>query len=235
MILLIEWSDWETPFLAGGITYMYDYFEDKEFLRRAQNLCSSIAKATEEYAREHGVIGQVFLVGSGGRNMITRDGTSPIDFDYNFNVIKCEDWHKCMQIKEAVRKAFNKAMRDEKLRDVQDSTSSLTSYPIYFEDTPEVKFSIDIGIVTMDNDGNWHRLIHQKHGNIYNDPYIWNEVRHSKGLKEKTKRLKVNNYWPLVREIYLEKKNKYKGDDERPSFICFIEAVNEAHQKCFKK
>lgn len=93
--------------------FMYDYFYDKEFLKRAQRFYASLVSRTEEILREKNINSQMFLVGSGGRNMITRNGSGPIDFDYNLNVISCDDWDDTKGIKDKVMNAFNKALAEE--------------------------------------------------------------------------------------------------------------------------
>ena len=93
--------------------FMYDYFYDKEFLIRAQRFYASLVSRTEEILREKNINSQMFLVGSGGRNMITRNGSGPIDFDYNLNVISCDDWDDTKGIKDKVMNAFNKALAEE--------------------------------------------------------------------------------------------------------------------------
>ena len=53
--------------------------------------------------------------------------------------------------------------------------------------------------------------------------------------QQKVEWLKNNNLWNEVRDTYLEKKNLYlrKNDHNHPSFICYIEAVNEVYYKTF--
>ena len=104
---------------------------------------------------------------------------------------------------------------------------------IHFKDQPTLRFSIDIGIVTRDNNGLWNRLIHEKTGFSFTDKYYWNEVRNSKGVSDKAATLKKNNHWNDVRQRYLDIKNKYlrANDYNHPSFVCYIEAVNEIYQK----
>ena len=111
---------------------MYRYVEDKEFLRRAQNCCSDLMHELEEELRENGINSQFFLVGSGARNMVTQNADEAIDFDYNLNIISCEDFHDCKTIKHEVLVAFNKVMRRNSLADVDDSTSSITTKKIHF-------------------------------------------------------------------------------------------------------
>ena len=212
---------------------MYDYFTDTDFLDRARPLATGIAEGVQNAVREKGIQCQFFGVGSNPRNMITRNGNGPIDFDYNLNILSCPDWDDARGLKETVRKCFNAVMRAEGLGDVQDSTSSLTTDLIHFTDDPDTEFSIDIAIVTQGRDGNWYRLIHQKTGDTRRDTYIWNQVRDSKGLGDRESWLKKHNRWPEVRDRYIEIKNRYlkKRDYDHPSFVCFIEAVNEIYQK----
>lgn len=217
---------------------MYEYFDDKVFLKRAQNFCSSLIARVEELLREKDINSQMFLVGSGGRNMITRNGSGPIDFDYNLNIISCPNWENTKDIKDKVMVAFNNALAEKGLKSCSDSTASLTTKPIYYEDVPEVEFSIDLAIVTLDDKGLWNRLIHNKdrYGNTRNDRWIWNIAPNSQKIKEKADLIKSKNLWPLVRDVYLEKKNFYlaRRDNSHTSFIIYIESVNEIYTKIRK-
>lgn len=215
---------------------MYEYVEDKQFLKRAQNCCSDIMKQLEESLREQGMNTQFFLVGSGARNMITQNGDGDIDFDYNLNIISCDDW-KARSIKELIRKTFNKVMRQNNLSEVEDSTSSLTTKLIYFNDEPDIEFKIDVCIVT-EQDDNWYRLINKKTGFMQNDEYIWNEAPHSKNCKAKADQIKkVPGWWEVVRKEYIEIKNHYLRyhDDNHPSYICYVEAVNAVYNNMRQK
>ena len=213
---------------------MYHWIEDKELLRRAQTDCSKTMKELEVRLREvYGINSQCFLVGSGGRNMITQNGNKPIDFDYNLNIISSMDWDG-RYLKESVIKAMNKIMNDQGLGSVSDSTSAVTTKPIYFKDDPDIKFSMDICIVCKDDDGNWHRLIHHKTGFADFDQYYWNIAPNSAGVAEKAKYIKQHpGMWDKVRQEYLRLKNHYLqwNDYNHPSFICYIEAVNNIYNQ----
>ena len=89
----------------------------------------------------------------------------------------------------------------------------------------------DLAIVCEDQDGAWHRLIHKKTGCVDYDEWIWNISRNSKELTNKVKWIKENNLWSELRNAYLDKKDMYlkRGDNQHPSFICYIEAVNEIY------
>ena len=217
---------------------MYYYVEDKQFLRRAQRDCSSMLTELVEELRKNGVKSQFFLVGSGGRNMVTQNEDGPFDFDYNLNILSCPNWNDAKGIKEVVRKCFNKVMKNSSLSDVEDSTSSLSTGTIWFKDTPNKKFSIDLCIVTQNNSGEWERLIHEKTGYTYYDRYYWNIAPNSNKYKAKAKAIKeVPGWWGVVREQYLKIKNRYltHNDYNHPSFICYIEAINNVYNHLKQK
>ena len=217
---------------------MYDYVEDKVLLKEAQTFCSTLMSELENELRNNTSINsQFFLVGSGGRNMVMQNGNGPIDFDYNLNILDCDDFSDCRYIKETVRKAFNKVMRNRGLSDVSDSTIPLTTKPIYFTGNPDIEFTIDVCIVIEDK-GKWYRLKHEKTGFSYQDKYYWNEAPYSKKYLDKARTIKgVPGWWEVVREQYKKIKNKYlsNNDHDHPSFICYIEAVNNVYTQMKQK
>lgn len=80
--------------------------------------------------------------------MITQNENEGIDFDYNLNILSCPDWDDAKSIKEAVRIAFNKILRSQGFTDAEDSTSSITTKPMCFKNSPEIEFKIDVCIET---------------------------------------------------------------------------------------
>lgn len=217
---------------------MYYYVEDKQFLKRAQTDCAKMLNDLVVKLRAKGINSQFFLVGSGGRNMVTQNENGPFDFDYNLNILSCPDWNNAKKIKETVRKCFNKLMSTNGLDDVEDSTSSLSSKSIYFKNEPNKKFSIDLCIVRKNNGGKWERLIHEKTGYSYNDKYYWNIAPYSEQYNEKAKAIKeIPGWWEVVRGQYLKIKNHYltSNDYNHPSFICYIEAVNNVYNQLRQK
>lgn len=217
---------------------MFHYVEDKDFLKKAQCTCSEIMKELEEKLREEFMNTQFFLVGSGARNMVTQNENGPIDFDYNLNILSYDDFNDCKALKELVRKTFNKVLRNNGLSDCDDSTSSLTTKPIYFTDDNSYQFSMDVCIVTKDTRDVWNRLKHEKGSNSYYDRYYWNEAPSSKNYSKKADAIKsIPGWWEVVREHYLNIKNKYltKNDNNHPSFVCYIEAINQVYNQMRQK
>ena len=201
--------------------------------------CSAVLKKTRELLKEKGISAQFSLIGSGARNMITRNGDGPYDLDYNLLIMRAEEryWNDLRLLKETVRNALNRAERNEFFSDAQDSTSCLTAL-LHFKDTPNVEFSFDVAITTKNKNGNYMRLIHNK--NVYAlglDQYTWNEVPNSHQVKDRADKLKRAGLWQKVRDRYLEKKNMYlfRQDHNHPSFVVYVEAVNEVYDRYFNR
>ena len=211
---------------------MYHYLDDKEFLHKMRALSGEIMQMVCHCLKEDYDIGANFyLVGSGARNLILQNEGNPVDLDYNLEIVRCEDFEDCRFLKESTRKSFNNVLREYRLQDCEDSTSSLTSKLIQFNSGNKTEFSIDICITVRDDKDNYHRLIHEKTGWTLNDRYFWNIAPHSKDLKKKAEYIKKCGKWELVREQYLRIKNRYlsANDQDHPSFVCYAEAVNNVY------
>lgn len=211
---------------------MYHYLDDKEFVSKMRKLCGEIMQDLCHILKEDYDIGANFyLVGSGARNLIMQNENEPVDLDYNLEIIRCEDFEDCPHIKECVRKAFNKALERNELNDCDDSTSALTSNFIRFTTGNATKFRIDVCITVRVEDNVYYRLIHEKTGCTRHDRYYWNTAPNSKKINEKVKYIKKYGKWVLVRQQYEKIKNMYltHNDNNHPSFICYVEAVNNVY------
>ena len=216
-------------------SFMYKFIEDKDFLKRMRHFCSDIVnKLVVAINNEDFLTVQAHLIGSGAKNLITQNENEDIDLDYNLVIINSSwDINYCKQIKEYVKKKFNDLLKNSGLGACSDSKSCLSTTKLHFIEDYQTKFSIDLAIVFEDKYGNWYRLIHEKTGYSDRDSWIWNISRNSKELTNKVKWLKDNNLWNELRNAYLNKKNMYLNEKEKqhPSFICYIEAVNEIYNK----
>ena len=132
----------------------YEFVYESE-AKRYRSDCSDVLKKTCELLKEEGISAQFSLVGSGARNMITRNGEGPYDLDYNLLVMKANDEYRDPRLlKDTIRSALNKAVGGKFFSDAQDSTSCLTAL-LYFKDTPNVEFSFDVAITTKNKNGNY--------------------------------------------------------------------------------
>lgn len=216
---------------------MYHYIQDKEFLKRLRGACGDIVNQLVQSINNDSVMTvEAFLVGSGAKNLITQNENEAIDLDYNLCIVSTKsinilDGH---EIKEYVRKQFNKVLSSNGWNDCEDSTSALTTEKRVFKKGNQTAFKIDLAITRKYNNI-WQRLIHQKSGFVNLDRYYWNEVQDSGRLEEKVNALKSENLWDKVRTAYLEKKNLYlcRNDYNHPSFIVYVETVNQVYNRYF--
>ncbi len=194
------------------------------------------------FLKEDYDIGATFyLVGSGARNLILQNADRPVDLDYNLEIVKCEDFEDRQYLKECARKSFDKALKSHGLRNCDDSTSVLTSELICFTSGNNTSFSIDVCVTKRDEENKHSRLIHEKTGWIAHDRFYWNmawdEVPNSQKLNKKADRIKQCGKWELVRQQYQDIKNKYltQNDTNHPSFVCYIEAVNNVYNSIHRQ
>lgn len=211
---------------------MFHWVEDKDYLTRAYSVCADIVNQLVQELKNYDIDARMNVVGSKKRNMVTQNEKESIDFDFNLLIDNPESYRNERELKEAIRKAFNEVLSKNDWDDCEDSTSALTTQERVFNKGNKTPFSIDVCIVKMDMYGQLHRLIHRKTGNIWYDQYYWNMVPNSRDLWDKEDYLKPD-YWKYVREAYIEKKNMYlkRNDQDHPSFVCYIEAVNEVYEK----
>ena len=216
---------------------MYHYIEDKEFLKRMKSLCSNIVNQLVQSINNDSVMAvEAHLVGSGARNLITQNANEPIDLDYNLCIIKVFEigLNSGQAIKEYIRKHFNKVLNQNGWGDCNDSTSAWTTEYRHFTKGNKTEFKIDLAIVRESSYG-LERLIHRKIG-IHQ--WYWNQAQNSNGLADKVSKIKSENLWLEVRDLYLDKKNMYlrRGDiNNHPSFNVYIETINEIYSKYFNK
>lgn len=220
---------------------MYEYVEEKVIKPYRQSCSHDMVQLRDTLNKKYNIITQFSLVGSGGasRNMVTRNGSGPFDLDYNLQIISMpqEYYTNLQKLKDIVRDTLNKIEGHQWFSDAKDSTSVLTTI-LHFTNSPEVKFSFDIAILCKNRYGNWCRLIHNKHlWGFTCDQYTWNEVLTSSNVDLKAIELKEKHLWNEVRDTYLYKKNiyLYRGDHNHPSYVIYVETINEVYQWYLQK
>lgn len=211
---------------------------DEAECKRYRSDCSITLKRVCSMLKGKGITAQFTLVGSGARNMVTRNGNGPFDLDYNLEIIKApnEYWNNLRHLKDTVRVLLDKAAGLQCFSESKDSTSCLTAL-LFFKDEPTVEFHFDVAIVYRNSNGALCRLIRNKNAWGYgNDQYVWNEVPNSHDLAQKAKQIKAEGLWLDVREQYVRLKEMYLAcwwDKDHPSFIVYIEAVNNVYNQYF--
>lgn len=213
-------------------------FVNESECRRYRSDCSLTLKRLCSMLDDKGITAQFTLIGSGARNMVTRNGNGPFDLDYNLEIIKAPDeyWNDLRHLKDTVRRLLDKASGLKCFSESNDSTSCLTAL-LHFKDEPTVEFSFDVAIIAKNSTGTLCRLIHNKNAWGYGrDQYVWNEVPNSHDVAQKAKQIKMERLWLDVRKEYVRLKEMYlsrQWDKDHPSFIVYIEAVNNVYNTYF--
>lgn len=217
---------------------MFIIVNDSECRRYRRDCAEVLTQLCDMLKKEKGIIAQFTLIGSGARNMVTRNGNGPFDLDYNLGIIKAPEiyWKEPRKLKDTVRIYLDKASGLKCFSESQNSTVALTAL-LHFEDEPQVEFSFDVAIVARNSKGSLCRLVNNKHyymGGVQGQ-YIWNKVKKSHNIKEKSDCIKKKGKWLDVRRRYVDLKKQYlsRQDRDHPSFIVYIEAVNQIYDKYF--
>lgn len=211
---------------------MYEYVTDAE-VSEYRGYCSEILTELRDNLLEKEINTQFILVGSGARNMVMRNGDGPYDLDYNLKIINMPDsyWNNLGGLKNMIINELNRIVRGTWFSDGKDSTSVITAL---IRDNSGVTFKFDIAIIGENSKGNYCRLIHDK--SVIFGRFFWNEVPNSHNVKTKADYIKKKGKWILVRDKYRDLKNMYlaRNDNNHPSFISYVEAVNAIYDKCHK-
>lgn len=208
-----------------GEIFMYKYVAKGE-VAEYRVCCSDVLNRLKmKLEKGHDLKAYVTLIGSGAKNMVTRDGKGPFDLDYNivFTSIPQKYEKSPERLKNLVRELLN-GMVDQRFKPGKDSTSSI-KYVAHARDGETVVFSFDLALIR--EEGGMSKLIHDKK----RGEFIWNQIRDSGDLDKKVTVIKKGGRWVDVRHAYLKLKKEYlrEGDKNHPSFVVYIQAVNQVY------
>lgn len=220
----------------------YEYVSKAESKDYHSECSRILTQACNKLKKEYEIISRFELVGSGARNMITRNGKDSFDLDYNLLIEKIPDsfGNDLGKFKETIRNVLNEYIKPSSFRDAKDSTSVLTVIRKCSKPSA-VSFSFDVAIVKNNKNGTLMRLIHNKKAKGFgpNGQWTWEEVPNSKEIGNNVKRIKTSGTenWNKVRDEYLRLKNLYlhQNDNSHPSFVVYVEAVNLVYNQIFGK
>lgn len=229
----------------GGLGYrrriiMYEYVSKKE-VKPYRIICEScMQKLVAVMKQDYQFDCYYEVVGSGATGMITRNGKSSFDLDYNFGLRKLpEDYKQNLKgLKDVIRKQLDEIFAKQDMQGMifsygQDSTSSI-GYHFKNSQIENPMFSMDVAIILGDKSQIRQRLIHQKE----NEQFYWNKIPSSMNLGRKRNQIREVGRNQELKACYLKLKNRYlsKGqEDDHPSYVVFIEAVNQVYNKYNKE
>lgn len=194
-----------------------------------RSLCQGfLDKLRENLKKEYGIRIQIVLVGSGARNMVAKNGNGSFDLDYNLVLLSIPQEYvgSPEKLKSLIRRELDKLV-PRNFSHGKDSTSAIT-YILHSPDMKRVEFKVDVALVLIGKNC-YSKLVHDKK----TGRYIWNKIRKSADLDPKLDAIKAAGCIDDVSNIYYQKKNTYLRcqNTDHPSFVVYIEAVNEAYQK----
>ena len=209
---------------------MYSYVQDKELKKKMIAECSDIMNRLKMRINNEEYLQVDFeLVGSGAKNLITKNGNQPPDVDFNLIILDMKERYNESSIKDYIKEQLNIVLRGKSLKDCSDSTSALI-----IKSVPANKnavFSVDVAIIKIEYN-QWYRLIHEKHEIRATDRWYWNQGINFDEIYKKVDAIKEADGWNDFRNWYLDKKNYYlrKNDYNYPSYVVYIESVNEVYK-----
>lgn len=213
---------------------MYTYV-NTSVIKRYKSFCADkLNQLKISLSNEYGIECEICLIGSGAKGLVTQNENEPFDLDYNLlicsypNDLNINNSESLKSLKYIVKNKLNEILNGTYFRDAQDSTSVLTARLFFTNDSNKKEFSFDVAILAKNSQGDYCRLIHDK---SFIERFYWNEVPSSHDVFEKANELKKFGWWQDVRDTYLELKNMYlqRNDRNHPSFIVYVEAVNQVY------
>ena len=204
----------------------YEYVTRAE-LKPAKEQIEKIIRSLHTSLRKEGVTFEEKLIGSGGKNLVTKvvGGNKGFDFDYNFVIQK----HNDLEAKDLrllfVRK-LEVIISNTNYKTVSDGEQSFT-IKVVDKKKSQIKHGCDFAIVNeyIDNQNNFRQQILVK---LSNNSYSWEDKPIAKNYSTKVSNLKANGLWNEVRDEYLKVKNS-NNDGNKKSYTMYYEAVNNVY------
>ena len=208
----------------------FKYVPKKEYLPVKKELINLINLVQNE-VREYFTFSFEFI-GSASRNMITRDESSNVgyDFDVNIMVNDNDNVYSAKEIKQILRAGFDKHSKKFDYDYSEDSKRVIT---IKVKDTEKSKIlhSCDFAIVNDYIDGNGYEHQEYIHFNKRQNTYEWQEQPDGfYMLPEKIEWIKNNGLWQKVRDRYLNNKNT-NSEKKKKSRSIFAETIAQIYNE----
>lgn len=206
----------------------YEYVTKAE-LKPVKQQIEKIIGDLHTALRSEGVTFEEKLIGSGGKNLVTKvvGGNAGYDFDYNFVIQKGNDLDAKNLRLLFVRK-LEEIIANTSYSNVSDGEQSFT-IKVVDREKSQIKHGCDFAIVDefIDNQNNFRQQILVK---LSSNNYSWEDKPISKNYSTKVSNLKANGLWNEVREEYLKIKNNNR-DGNKKSYTMYYEAINNVYNR----
>ncbi len=207
---------------------MYNCVAEKQVGHYKTLFQGILDRLREKLKRQYGIQVRTVLTGSGANDMVMQNGKGGFDLDYNLvlDSIPSGFAGEPQKLKSLVRSELD-GLVPSGFSHGKDSTSAITLL-LHSPDKKNVVFKVDVALILARKSG-YSRLVRDRN----TGRYIWNLIRRSEDLKPRLKAIKAAGRLDDLADIYRQKKNRYlsQQDNDHPSFVVYIEAVNELYQK----
>lgn len=204
----------------------YEYVSKAE-LQPVKQQIEKIISSLHTSLHSDGVTFVDKLIGSGGKNLVTRviGGNTGFDFDYNFVIQKDADLSP-KDLRLIFVNKLGEIISNTNYNNVSNGQQSLT-IKVVDKRKSQIIHGCDFAIVDeyTDDQNNYRQRILVQHAN---NLYSWQEKPISNNYTYKVSNLKANGLWNEVREEYLKIKNN-NGDRNKKSYTMYYEAVNNVY------
>ncbi len=204
----------------------FEYVSKSEYMPIKQDLIKLINLVQDE-VRENFTF-RFDFIGSASRNMITREinGNVGYDFDVNIRVNDEDENYNAEEIRNILKKAFDKYSHLFSYDYAEDSSRVIT-IKVKDKKKSRILHSCDFAVVFDCNTGKQQYIRYNKTQNIY----VWEYQPDSfYRLEEKIKWIKKNGLWQEVRNKYLINKGN-NSDSNKKSRSIFAETVAQVYNE----
>lgn len=219
-------------FIRRIVMKQFDFVSESEYLPVKRMLEDILEDVKTYLKREHDLSFDYHLIGSAGRELITREigGNKGFDFDYNLIIPTLYQGEKYYPkvVKEIFLEAFNYAVDGTRFDPPENSTSIIT---IKCKDRKRsrIKYSCDFAISYYVDKYNHNKgMMFLK--NYKDGRYGFNLRGSTVDYDAKLNRiLRYRNGWEIIEDEYIKLKNNNKQN--KKSFVLYYEAINNVYNQ----
>lgn len=217
------------------IMHNFEYVSKEEWKPKRNQLVEIIHNLQDE-VRDSFTF-QYHFVGSSKRNMITRDRTTNVGFDFDVNIEVNDPYevYSPKEIRDILREGLNRVTHPYGYSifgyDYTEDSSRVLTIKVKDKSKSMILYSCDFCIVNECSNGRQLYIRYNKKQNTYSWEY---QPKGYMKLPAKIDWIKKHGLWQEVREYYLYKKNINNNPDKHSRTI-FAETIHEIWQKYISK
>ena len=204
---------------------MYSYLEDSKLVSKTNRWGHAFALDLEKALKEKDLNAEVDILDES--IIVQNESLSSTEYPYVIKIDTNDSFP--MESLEKVKEALNTVLFNKELKEVNEFKYSYKTYKMHWLSRPKDNFTFEFFVIT-NNNGNYSRVIIKK------DQLVELPMLNKDDLDKKESRIRFSRLWEEVTSSYLNKLNMYekREDTNHPSFVCFIESINEVYHKNFE-